>query len=81
MKFISYILTLILPDLRTNVVDAILIMMILMVKTAWMFYIPVWICLIQSAIEGLFQERHTATAGLNFCASPFNRSAGFSRVS
>jgi hypothetical protein len=51
MKWASYILTLILPDLRSNVAHAVLIMMVLLVKIVWMIYIPVWICLIRSAVK------------------------------
>jgi hypothetical protein len=67
MKLASYILTLILPDLKSNVANAALLMMVLLVKTVWMSYIPLWICHFRSAIKGLLKGYHPAAVGLQFC--------------
>ena len=73
MKFAAYILTLILPDLRSNVAHAVLIMMIFIVKTVWMIYIPVWICLIRSGIKGVIDINLFVNSNINYPISPCTR--------
>lgn len=67
MKLVSYLLTLIIPGLRSNVAQAVLILLILLAKAVWVIYIPLWTCIIQWIIRSQTQERQEAALGLASC--------------
>lgn len=67
MKLVSYLLTLIIPGLRSNVAQAVLILLLLLAKAVWVVYIPLWTCLIRWIIMNHTQERQEAALGLALC--------------
>lgn len=67
MKLVSYLLTLIIPGLRSNVAQAVLVMVILLTKAVLVIYIPVLVCLIHWIIKSHLQRRQAPDSGRAFC--------------